>query len=232
MSKESTHRPEELKDLGWSLEEVSRYSELWDYRQRWGAINLEREDRLFLRKAEAALPKITTAKPSTKKPIKEKNYYRWLLFYLETMDSSEKELELKEGERGLWPIILEEEIRALDYYEPVLGLPDTLKAKALDSFREELIQLGRSSFNNQINLFDFDFIGPLKALQATDQTNKWRTLRDPDNEPKENYPVLPAEAANSFRKEVRTQIIPLIVKTLPSLADTEMPQPPDYWSRN
>ena len=53
MAKELTHRGDELKQLGWSQQDVLRYIELWDYRQRWGAINLEREDRQFLRKAES-----------------------------------------------------------------------------------------------------------------------------------------------------------------------------------
>ena len=53
MAKELTHRADELAGLGWSADDVNRYAELWDYRQRWGAMNLEREDRLFLRKAEA-----------------------------------------------------------------------------------------------------------------------------------------------------------------------------------
>ena len=66
MIKELTHRGDELKQLGWSSDDVSRYVELWDYRQRWGAINLEREDRLFLRKAEAAFHKINSGKASVK----------------------------------------------------------------------------------------------------------------------------------------------------------------------
>lgn len=67
MAKELTHRADELQALGWSAEDVARYAELWDYRQRWGAMNLEREDRLFLRKAEAALPAIVTGKAAAKK---------------------------------------------------------------------------------------------------------------------------------------------------------------------
>ena len=59
MAKELTHRAEELKLLGWSQQDLSRYIDLWDYRQRWGAINLEREDRQFLRKAESSLPEIS-----------------------------------------------------------------------------------------------------------------------------------------------------------------------------
>ena len=64
--KETSHRGDELKGLGWSEAEVVRYVELWEYRQRWGAMNLEREDRLFLRKAENALPNILSGRAAAK----------------------------------------------------------------------------------------------------------------------------------------------------------------------
>ena len=78
MAKELTHRADELKQLGWNQEDLYKYIELWDYRQRWGSINLEREDRLFLRKAESLLPVISKNKVSVKKPLKEKSYYCWI----------------------------------------------------------------------------------------------------------------------------------------------------------
>jgi hypothetical protein len=137
LAKELTHRADELKTLGWSTDEVARYAELWDYRQRWGAMNLEREDRLFLRKAEAALPAIVSGKAAAKKAINEKSYYRWICFHLKAMDAAEAGYALPQGSRGAWPILLEEERRLLDYYQPVLGLPDTIKAKAFDAIREE-----------------------------------------------------------------------------------------------
>ena len=81
MAKELTHRASELKQLGWSEPDVLRYAELWDYRQRWGAINLEREDRQFLRKAESALPEQKSSKASVKKPIRQKSYYCRIVFF-------------------------------------------------------------------------------------------------------------------------------------------------------
>lgn len=44
-----------LRSLGWSAPDVSRFVALRDYKLRWGAANLEREDRLFLQKAESTL---------------------------------------------------------------------------------------------------------------------------------------------------------------------------------
>ena len=62
MNKELSHRSYELKALGWNQEDLSRYEDLWDYSQRWGLINIEREDRQFLKKAEKLLPKIQNKK--------------------------------------------------------------------------------------------------------------------------------------------------------------------------
>ena len=87
MPKETSHRGDELKGLGWSSHDVRRYVELWEYRQRWGAMNLEREDRLFLRKAENALPAILTGRAAARKSIKEKTYYKWLRFHLDAMSA-------------------------------------------------------------------------------------------------------------------------------------------------
>jgi len=44
-----------LRSIGWSAADVSHFLVLRDYKQRWGAANLDREERLFLKKAESAL---------------------------------------------------------------------------------------------------------------------------------------------------------------------------------
>ncbi|WP_320674547.1 hypothetical protein [Prochlorococcus sp. MIT 1341] len=231
MAKESTHRAEELKDQGWSNEDVARYAELWDYRQRWGAINLEREDRLFLRKAEAALPKILSGKTAIRKPIKEKSYYRWLLFYLDAMNSAEASYGLQEGHRGAWAILLEEELRVLEYYEPVLGLPDTIKARALVQIREEILKTAQEENSGKSKQEVFDFKAPLEALKKTESTN-WRFLRDGECSDDKSYLILDKMAVKTFRKEVRTRISTLLRDLFPSLAETDKPSPPDDWSRN
>ena len=119
--KETSHRGDELKGLGWSEAEVVRYVELWEYRQRWGAMNLEREDRLFLRKAENALPKILSGRAAAKKSLKDKSYYSWLRFQCDAMAAAEAEMGLSDGEKGAWPVLLETELRILDLPRNRLG---------------------------------------------------------------------------------------------------------------
>ena len=223
MAKDEASRGEELKALGWSAEEVRKYEELWEYRQRWGAINLERDERVFLRKADAALPKLQAHGKAAKKATRDKSHYRWLAFYLDAIKAGPPETELGEGEKGAWPILLEEELRALDYYEPVLGLPDTLKAKALIPLREQWAEqaaaLGRS--------LTFDFQAPLEALKATTKTS-WKPLRAEASDPS-SYPVLASDAAQAFRSQVRQAITSQIRSSFPSLQDTEKPEPADDW---
>ena len=99
MAKDEASRGEELRELGWTAEEVRQYEELWEYRQRWGAINLEPEDRVLLRRAEAALPKRAAhGKGSLKKTIQEKSHYRWLSFYRDAMLASAAEVGLAADE--------------------------------------------------------------------------------------------------------------------------------------
>ncbi|ABX08681.1 hypothetical protein [Prochlorococcus marinus] len=228
MSKELTHRGNELKELGWSEQDVLRYVELWDYRQRWGAINLERDDRLFLRKAESALPNISSSKPSVKKPINEKSYYRRISFFLDEMNKAEGKLSLDKDARGIWPILLEEELRALNYFQPVLGLPDTLKAKALTPFREELIETAVSQYDKHLRLLEFNFSDLASSLDSLGKKN-WVPLREGINNNKNSYPVLDSSQLTLFRTEVRNKLIPLIRNTFPSLADSDKPNPPENW---
>ena len=130
MNKELSHRSHELKALGWNQEDLSRYEDLWDYSQRWGLINLEREDRQFLKKAEKLLPKIQNKKASVKKSIEEKSYYLWLNFYLEEIKNF-NESYVPKKHVSMWTLLIEEELKLLKELQPVMGLPDTLKAKNL-----------------------------------------------------------------------------------------------------
>ena len=228
MAKELTHRADELQALGWSAEDVARYAELWDYRQRWGAMNLEREDRLFLRKAEAALPAIVTGKAAAKKSITEKSYYLWLRFHLDAMTAAEQGFGTTEGSRGAWAIVLEEELRLLDYYQPVLGLPDTLKAKGFDPVRAELAADATSLAADGGSMHQYDFQAPLDELKAK-ESSRWRHLVEQAGP--QAYPVLNEATAASFRQAVRARFVPLVRETMPSLADTEKPVPADDWSR-
>jgi len=66
--KETSHRGDELKGLGWSEADVFRYVELWEYRQRWGAMNLERKIACFCGKQKTHSQKFFLGERLPKSP--------------------------------------------------------------------------------------------------------------------------------------------------------------------
>ncbi len=229
MAKELTHRADELKQLGWSQEDLFKYIELWDYRQRWGSINLEREDRQFLRKAESLLPEISKNRVSLKKPLNEKSYYCWIQFFLNEMNDFELKENLEDGMRGLWPIFLEEELRVIDYYEPVLGLPDTIKSKLIGPIREELVKEALDKYEKSIITKRFDFQGALLNAKSTGKNSSWRSLRDGDFEENQDYQIIDKINVLEFRKKVNIKLLSFIRENFPSLAETDKSLPPNDW---
>ena len=215
MNKESSHRSHELKALGWNQEEVTRYEELWDYCQRWGLINLEREDRQFLKKAEKLIPKLQPKKHSIKKSIEEKSYYLWLDFYLSQINSFNKSNLVKEKE-SVWGILLEEEIKLLEELKPVMGLPDTSKAKNLHKTRKELIEKAFKIYKATNNKSKFDFE---RALNSLDDNKKksWKSLVENDSESGSLYPIIENKVVNDFKKDVKKEINIFMLENYPSL---------------
>ena len=229
MAKELSHRADELKLLGWNQEDLYKYIELWDYRQRWGSINLEREDRQFLRKAESLLPEISKSKVSVKKPLKEKSYYCWIQFFLDEMNNFESNENLELGMRGVWPIFLEEELRVIDYYEPVLGLPDTIKAKLIGAIREGLVKEALASYEKSLLIKQFDFEGTLANAKSNGKNTSWRSLRDADYEKNQDYQIIDKTCVPEFRKKVNEKLLSFIKDNFPSLSETDKSLPPNDW---
>jgi len=229
VAKELTHRADELKQLGWNQEDLYKYIELWDYRQRWGSINLEREDRQFLRKAESLLPEISKNKVSVKKLLKEKSYYCWIMFFLNEMNAFELNENIEDGMRGIWPIFLEEELRVIDYYEPVLGLPDTIKAKLICPIREELVKEALEHYEKSIITKQFDFLGILENAKSSGKNSSWRSLREGDLEKNQDYQIIDKTSALEFRKKVNEKLLSFIKDNFPSLAEIDKSLPPNDW---
>jgi hypothetical protein len=211
LAKDEISRADELQALGWAADDVRRYAELWDYRHRWGAINLEPEDRVFLRKAEAALPKRVSGKAALKKALVDKSHYRWLAFYRDTMLARAEEQQLEAGEQGAWPVLLSAELALLEELQPVLGLPDTLKARELVAVREELV----ARVAGQGRSLSFDYIAPLQERKQQERNN-WKPLRG-DTTDDTSYPVLPADAVEPFNAEATRVLGDWMRAHLPSL---------------
>ena len=217
MNKESSHRSHELKAIGWNTEDITRYEELWEYSQRWGLINLEREDRQFLKKAEKLIPKLQPKKTSIKKTIEEKSYYLWLNYYLDKLKTFSN-LHVPKDMLSVWEIMIEEELNLLKKLNPVMGLPDTIKAKELYKVRSNLVQ---NSFNNYEaqncdTLFDFEIE---RNSEEGVIGKSWKSLIESDSSQKDQFPVLNKKNADRLRIEILKYLEEFMVSNYPSLKD-------------
>ena len=93
-------------------------------------------------------------------------------------------------------------MRILEHYQPVLGLPDTLKAKA-GPVRETGFAGRRPGHNQGLRLQ-----APLDQLQE-EPSNRWKHLREV-NASDRTYPLLNADAVEGFRQEAHGAIHELI----------------------
>ena len=225
MLKDEVNREEELKELGWSPEDLRRYAELWEYRKRWGAANLEREERIFLKKADNALPALTKKRGGSAADVKqaeEKLHYKWIELYKIAIQRAEQAAQIPDGHEGAWTIVLDEELKALKEYQPRLDMRDTLNRKSFDSYRavwlEEAAQLG------QLQALDVEI--QLAALKLELQ-KEWRSSWDkPGRREAKQFPVLPAEQAAQFRLKVGEETRRLTRELYPSVANRLGANPP------
>ena len=217
MNKELSHRSHELKALGWNQEDLSRYEDLWDYSQRWGLINLEREDRQFLKKAEKLLPKIQNKKASVKKSIEEKSYYLWLNFYLEEIKIFNESF-LPKNKVSVWSLLIEEELKILKDLKPVMGLPDTLKAKNLFEIRKELIIKSHSKYeaNNIEQVFDFSEIFSKSEKEVS---KSWKSITEKDPESNKKFPIIDSKNGEDLRSEINQDLRNFMSENYPSLKE-------------
>ena len=217
MNKELSHRSHELKALGWNQEDLSRYEDLWDYSQRWGLINLEREDRQFLKKAENLLPKIQNKKASVKKSIEEKSYYLWLNFYLEEIKIFNESF-LPKNKVSVWSLLIEEELKILKDLKPVMGLPDTLKAKNLFEIRKELISKSHSKYeaNNIEQVFDFSEIFSKSEKEVS---KSWKSITEKDPESNKKFPIIDSKNVEDLRSEINQDLRIFMIENYPSLKE-------------
>ena len=145
------------------------------------------------------------------------------------MNDFELKANLDDGMRGIWPIFLEEELRIIDYFEPVLGLPDTIKAKLIGPIREDLVKKALELFKESVITKQFDFQEALANAKSSGQNSSWRSLRDGDFDSNQDYQIIDKDNVLEFRKKVNEKLLSFIKENLPSLAESDKSLPPNDW---
>jgi hypothetical protein len=216
-----------LETAGWTEPQVARYYKLLSRKQAHGLSSLSIADRRFYNsaavacdKAQAAIDKdlraAQTRRVSGKQPVETKLHYR---FKLAELLNYQQRAELLPGEELAIVIIREEQMRALELYQPVLDQVDTSRRHQFSQVTEvELLELaavlGRP-------LANYDSESHLAALRDEFEGEvSWDGRWD------EYYTritrstvALNGEDALAFRAEVRP-VVEAFTRSLPSVAKT------------
>ena len=168
-----------------------------------------------MKKAEKLLPKIQNKKISVKKTIEEKSYFLWLNFYLEEINIFSSS-NLPKNKYGVWTILIEEELKLLKELQPVMGLPDTLKAKNLFKNRKELINLAFSEFNAKENDKGFNFDEVLNNSE-TNVGKNWKSIIEKDPEANKTFPIIDSVNIEKLRSAIKEVLSLYMRDNYPSL---------------
>ena len=213
-----------LDSAGWSEPQVDRYYKLLARKQAHGLSALSVEDRRFYNSAAAACNKAQTAinkavregqtrRMSGKQPVETKLHYRFLLA---DKLNFQARAELLPAEELAIVIILEEQMRALELYQPVLDQVDTCRRRAFDPILMDLLELAAVTGRPLTN---YDSLGHQEALRA-DFADSWNERWSEYYGRTTGSPVaLSGDEALAFRAEVRA-VTEHFTRSLPSVVQS------------
>ncbi len=110
----------------------------------------------------------------------------------------------------------EEEINFLKELQPVMGLPDTLKAKNLFEKRKNLINKAFSEFDAKDNGKVFNFDEVLKNSEK-DVGKNWKSITEKDPEANTTFPIIDSANIEKLRSAIKEDLSLYMKENYPSL---------------
>ena len=199
---------------GWSTESITELQQALQAREYFGYANLTADQKQIILAAKAAekvTAKVAKTK-GTKQPVQTKLHYRWRAAEAELL---RKYSELAPGEVPAWLVIKEEELRALELYQPVLDQIDTSKRNRFSEPVSELLKLAADL--GRVSNFDWvAFRDELKVAFAEQWNDSWDGWYSAETGP---FAVLGEDEVAEYRLLVRSRIEQLTREVYPSVVD-------------
>ena len=197
---------------GWSTESITELQKALQAREYFGYANLTANQKQIILAAKAAekvTAKIAKTK-GTKQPVQTKLHYRWRAAECELL---RKYSELAPGEVPAWLVIKEEELRALELYQPVLDQVDTSRRNRFAEPVSSLLQLAADL--GRVSGFDWvAFRDDLKVAFAENWNDSWDGWYSAETGP---FAVLGEDEVAEYRSLVRSRIEQLTREVYPSV---------------
>ncbi len=197
---------------GWSSENIAELQQALQAREYFGYANLTADQKQIILAAKAAEKVAAKARgtKASKQPVQTKLHYRWRAAEAELL---RKYSELAPGEVPAWLIIKEEELRALELYQPVLDQVDTSRRSKFVAPEKELLALAADL--GRVSNFDWVvFRDELKAEFADSWNDAWDSWYSAETAP---FAVLGEDEVGEYRSLVRSRIEQLTREVYPSV---------------
>ena len=109
-------------------------------------------------------------------------------------------------------------MKLLKELKPVMGLPDTLKAKNLFENRKELLNKAFSEYEAENNKKVFNFDEILKKSEKNVGKN-WKSITEKDPQANKTFPIIDTKHIENFRSEIKKELNLFMKENYPSLKE-------------
>lgn len=180
----------------WSQEDENKYQRLLIDRKIQDAI--PSQEQAWFNEAKAKRDKLIAKinRLKSDRPIEERLHYRWISFYLKTMEmAASKELAGRD-DRAAWLILLKAELDALTDWKPTLSRAHSLRRHGFLGLRAEFIMLAKYQPGTELITLDTS----IDKMQLPRVEREWELLwEEKKNRCALLFPILTEEAAKDFR---------------------------------
>ena len=213
-----------LELAGYTEAQIDRYFKLLDRKIRFGLSALSVNDRRFYNKCrvdadavnnklEAQLVAACKVKISGKRSVESKEHYRWISCYLDTI---REVVDVTVGEVSALVVILEEELRALSKYQPVLDQIDTSKRSKFSQPKKDLLDLA-AAVGRVFYLDEAEVHNRTKQEFADSWSTKWDESFAENGLGWGKNAIIPDSFELEFREIVRSEMETLTREVFPSV---------------
>jgi hypothetical protein len=210
-----------LEEAGYTQDQIDRYYKLLNRKTKLGLDALTVNDRRFYNKCRVdnhkmealRIKQLAAAKTrvvSGKQPVETKLHYRWIETDLALLNQL---TDLAPGEVNATAILLEEELRALRKYQPVLDQVDTSKRGKTLPVTQSMLEYAR--VYGRVAMFDYDtYVQELKKA-FPEHTANWDVNDEKcfyRNRAYRSIVLIPDSLERGFREMVQDEM-DLVVRT-------------------
>ncbi len=119
---------------------------------------------------------------------------------------------------SVWTLLIEEELKLLKELQPVMGLPDTLKAKSLFAHRKQIIKKAFEEYDAKNNNEPFDFSNIFNKSEK-DVSKSCKSIVEKDPEANKTFPIVDRNNVNDLRSVINEDLKSFMRVNYPSLKE-------------